>query len=92
MERAQEEEIPVVIVVEPLFGFTNLRVYETGRDMLARGVIEGANMLPSAAYSKMIWTLGQTRNYEEVRKIMTTNLRGEITKESQIRDICSCRG
>ncbi|WP_457558420.1 Glu-tRNA(Gln) amidotransferase subunit GatD [Candidatus Harpocratesius sp.] len=79
LERAQEEEIPVVIVVEPLFGFTNLRVYETGRDMLARGVIEGANMLPSAAYAKMIWTLGQTRNYEEVRKIMTTNLRGEIT-------------
>lgn len=79
LERAQEEEIPVTIVVEPLFGFTNLRVYETGRDMLARGVIEGANMLPSAAYAKMIWTLGQTRNYEEVRKLMTTNLRGEIT-------------
>ncbi|MHA1518637.1 MAG: Glu-tRNA(Gln) amidotransferase subunit GatD [Promethearchaeota archaeon] len=79
LERAQQEEIPTVITVEPLFGFTNLRVYETGRDMLARGVIEGANMLPSTAYAKLIWTLGQTRNYEEVRKIMMTNLRGEIT-------------
>ncbi|MHA1617798.1 MAG: hypothetical protein ACTSVZ_00850, partial [Promethearchaeota archaeon] len=38
-----------------------------------------ANMLPSTAYAKLIWTLGQTRNYEEVRKIMMTNLRGEIT-------------
>ena len=79
LERAKEAEIPICMVVEPLFGSSNLRVYETGRDMLARGVIEGMNMLPSAAYAKMIWTLGQTRNYDEVRKIMTTNLRGEIT-------------
>jgi hypothetical protein len=47
--------------------------------MLALGVIEGANMLPSAAYAKMIWTLGHTRNVKEVKKIMTTNIAGEIT-------------
>ena len=79
LERAQEEEIPICIVVEPLFGFTNLRVYETGRDMLARGVFEGANMLPGTAYAKMIWTLGQTRDIKEVKRIMTTNIAGEIT-------------
>ncbi|MBN2155038.1 MAG: Glu-tRNA(Gln) amidotransferase subunit GatD [Candidatus Lokiarchaeota archaeon] len=79
LERAQEQEIPVVIVVEPLFGYTNLRVYETGRDMLALGVIEGDNMLPSAAYAKLIWTLGHTRNITEVKEIMTTNIAGEIT-------------
>ncbi|MCY3414682.1 MAG: Glu-tRNA(Gln) amidotransferase subunit GatD [Candidatus Heimdallarchaeota archaeon] len=79
LERAQEEEIPVCMVVEPLYGYTNLRVYETGRDMLARGVFEGANMLPSAAYAKMIWTLGQTQNISEVKRIMTTNIAGEIT-------------
>jgi glutamyl-tRNA(Gln) amidotransferase subunit D len=79
LERAQEEEIPVCIVVEPLFGYTNLRVYETGRDMLALGVFEGANMLPCSAYAKMIWTLGHTRDVDEVKKIMTTNIAGEIT-------------
>lgn len=79
LERAQEEEIPICIVVEPLWGFTNLRVYETGRDMLARGIFEGANMLPCAAYAKMIWTLGHTRDVKEVEKIMTTNIAGEIT-------------
>ncbi|MBD3189679.1 MAG: Glu-tRNA(Gln) amidotransferase subunit GatD [Candidatus Heimdallarchaeota archaeon] len=80
LERAQEEEIPICIVVEPLYGFTNLRVYETGRDMLARGIFEGGNMLPCAAYAKMIWTLGHTRDVDEVKKIMTTNIAGEITK------------
>lgn len=79
LERCQEEEIPVVLVVEPLFGYIHLRVYETGRDMLARGVIEGSNMLPSAAYTKLIWVLGHTCNIEEVKKLMQTNIAGEIT-------------
>jgi glutamyl-tRNA(Gln) amidotransferase subunit D len=79
LERCQEEEIPVIIVVEPLFGYVQLRVYETGRDMLARGIIEGGNMLPSAAYTKLIWVLGHTRNIEEVKQLMQTNIVGEIT-------------
>jgi glutamyl-tRNA(Gln) amidotransferase subunit D len=79
LERCQEEEIPVILVVEPLFGYVHLRVYETGRDMLARGVIEGGNMLPSAAYTKLIWVLGHTRDIVEVKKLMQTNIAGEIT-------------
>jgi glutamyl-tRNA(Gln) amidotransferase subunit D len=47
--------------------------------MLARGIIEGGNMLPSAAYTKLIWVLGHTRNIEEVKKLMQTNIAGEIT-------------
>ena len=78
LDRAKEEEIPITLVVEPLFGSTNLRVYETGRDMLARGVVEGGTMIPCAAYAKMIWVLGHTRDYNEVRKLMQTNLRGEM--------------
>lgn len=79
LERCQQEEIPVVIVVEPLFGYVQLRVYETGRDMLARGVIEGGNMLPSAAYTKLIWVLGHTQNIGEIKELMQTNIAGEIT-------------
>ncbi|MCE7741847.1 MAG: Glu-tRNA(Gln) amidotransferase subunit GatD [Candidatus Heimdallarchaeota archaeon] len=92
LERCQEEEIPVVMVVEPLYGFAQLRVYETGRDMLARGVIEGENMLPSAAYTKLIWTLGHTRDIEEVEKIMITNLAGEITTRESPRGYMLMQG
>ena len=80
LERAQEEEIPVVITVQPLYGYTHLRVYETGRDMLARGVIEGKNMLPEAAFPKLCWALGHTRDVDEITKIMQTNIAGEITQ------------
>ncbi|MFX0114676.1 MAG: Glu-tRNA(Gln) amidotransferase subunit GatD [Candidatus Hodarchaeota archaeon] len=79
LERAQQEEIPVVLVVQPLFGFVHLRVYETGREMLARGVIEGENMLPEAAYVKLIYVLGHTRDPREVKKLMQTPIAGEIT-------------
>jgi glutamyl-tRNA(Gln) amidotransferase subunit D len=79
LERCKEEEIPVVLVVEPPFGYVHLRVYETGRDMLARGIIEGGNMLSSAAYTKLMWVLGHTRNVEEVKKLMQTPVAGEIT-------------
>ncbi len=79
LERAQEEEIPVVLVVQPLYGFVHLRVYETGREMLARGVIEGANMLPEAAYVKLIYVLGHTKDLPEVKKLIQTPLAGEIT-------------
>lgn len=80
LERAQDLNIPIVVTVQPLFGFTQLRVYETGRDMLARGVIEGLNMLPEAAYPKLAWTLGHTQDMSEIKRIMQTNIAGEITK------------
>jgi len=82
LDRAKEESIPIVMVVQPLFGFAHLRVYETGREMLARGVIEGGNMLPEAAYPKLCFVLGQTgypADIEEVKKQMQTNFVGELT-------------
>jgi glutamyl-tRNA(Gln) amidotransferase subunit D len=36
-------------------------------------------MLPSAAYTKLIWVLGHTRDIEEVKKLMQTPVAGEIT-------------
>jgi len=92
LERCQEEEIPVVLVVEPLFGYIHLRVYETGRDMLARGVIEGGNMLPSAAYTKLIWVLGHTRNIDEVKRLMQTDITGEITQREGPRGFLLLQG
>ncbi len=92
LERCQEEEIPVVMVVEPLTGFIQLRVYETGRDMLARGVIEGGNMLPSAAYTKLIWVLGHTRDINEVERLMQTPVAGEITNRETVRGFMHLQG
>ncbi len=76
---ATDREIPVVITSQCLSGRICDRVYDTGRDMLRAGVIEGEDMLPEVALVKLMWTLAQTDKPEEVRKIMTTNIAGEIT-------------
>jgi glutamyl-tRNA(Gln) amidotransferase subunit D len=60
--------------------------------MLARGVIEGGNMLPSAAYTKLIWVLGHTRNIQEVRTLMQTNIAGEITQREGPRGFLLLQG
>jgi glutamyl-tRNA(Gln) amidotransferase subunit D len=60
--------------------------------MLARGVIEGGNMLPSAAYTKLIWILGHTRDIKQVRILMQNNIAGEITQREGPRGFLLLQG
>ena len=60
--------------------------------MLARGVIEGGNMLPSAAYTKLIWVLGHTRDINEVERLMQTPVAGEITYRETVRGFMHLQG
>jgi glutamyl-tRNA(Gln) amidotransferase subunit D len=54
------------------------RVYETGRDLLGAGVVEGGNMLPEVALVKLMWVLGNATCREEATQMMQTNLKGEL--------------
>jgi len=69
----------VVMTVQTLWGYTQMYVYDTGRDLLELGVIPLDNMLPEAAYMKLCWALGQTDDPEEIRHLMTTTINHEIT-------------
>jgi len=82
LERAADEEIPVVMTSQCLYGRTNLNVYSTGRKILSSGVISVEDMLPETAYVKLVWALGQTNQPEEVKTIMQTNLKGEMDEKS----------
>lgn len=55
-------------------------VYDTGRDLMAMGVVPAENMLPEVAYIKLGWVLGQTSDPEEVRRLMLTPVNDETTK------------
>lgn len=82
LQRAADEDIPVVMTSQCLYGRTNLNVYSTGRKLLTAGVIPAGDMLPEVAYVKLVWALGQTDQVEEVKKIMQINLKGEINEKS----------
>jgi glutamyl-tRNA(Gln) amidotransferase subunit D len=76
LKRAHEKNI----AVQTLWGYVQMYVYDTGRDMMELGVVPGANMLPEVAYVKLGWALGQTHDLTKVREIMMTPVAGEITE------------
>ncbi|MEB3778976.1 MAG: Glu-tRNA(Gln) amidotransferase subunit GatD [Desulfurococcales archaeon] len=85
IERAVEEEVPVVIASQTIFGRVNLYVYSNGRRMLQAGVIPVEDMLAETAYVKLSWVLHRTRDMDEVRRLMTTSLAGEISGRHHLR-------
>jgi glutamyl-tRNA(Gln) amidotransferase subunit D len=80
LKRARDRKIAVYMTVQTLWGYVQMYVYDTGRDMMALGVVPAANMLPEVAYVKLAWVLGQTSDLDEVRKMMLTPIAGETTE------------
>jgi len=80
LDRAREAGVAVYMTVQTLWGYVQMYVYETGREMMKLGVIPAANMLPEVAYVKLGWALGQTDDLEKVKEIMLTPIAGEITE------------
>ena len=80
LKRAREKGVAIYMTVQTLWGFVQMYVYDTGRDMMELGVIPAANMLPEVAYVKLGWALGQTSDLEKVKEIMLTPIAGEITE------------
>ena len=80
IERAQAKGVHVFMTVQTLWGYVHMFVYDTGRDLMAKGVIPLANMLPEVAYIKLGWVLGQTNDPEKVREMMLTPINDDITE------------
>jgi glutamyl-tRNA(Gln) amidotransferase subunit D len=72
IRRAIEKGMTVVMTVQTLWGFAQMYVYDTGRDLLDLGIIPLDNMLPETAYMKLAWVLGQTDDPARIRQMMTT--------------------
>ncbi len=79
IERAAKKGVHIYMTVQTLWGYTHMFVYDTGRDLMDKGVIPADNMLPEVAYIKLGWALGQTNDPEEVKKLMLTPINDEIT-------------
>ena len=79
IESLVEDGTEVVMTSQCLDGRVCDRVYDTGRDLLDAGVIEGEDLLPGTAKVKLMWTLA---NAESVAETVRTPLAGEITERS----------
>ncbi|HHH80130.1 MAG TPA: Glu-tRNA(Gln) amidotransferase subunit GatD [Thermoplasmatales archaeon] len=81
-----EKGSTVVMTSQCIHGRVNMNVYATGRDLLKLGVIPGEDMLPETAYVKLMWVLAHAKNQEEIRKLMLTNIAGEISERTIYND------
>ena len=80
IERATKAGVCIYMTVQTLWGFVHMFVYDTGRDLMAKGIIPCDNLLPEVAYIKLGWALGQTNDLAEVKKLMLTPVNSDITE------------
>ncbi|MEF8879956.1 MAG: Glu-tRNA(Gln) amidotransferase subunit GatD, partial [Candidatus Thermoplasmatota archaeon] len=79
----EKKDMVFAMASQCFFGRVNMNVYSNGRDLIRAGVIPCEDMIPETAYVKLMWSLSQGRNRDEVEKLMKKNISGEITKRSE---------
>jgi glutamyl-tRNA(Gln) amidotransferase subunit D len=79
VKNAVEKGLFVALASQCIWGRVNMNVYDTGRDLLALGVVPADDMFPETALVKLMWTLAQTSNVEEAKRLFKTNIAGELS-------------
>jgi glutamyl-tRNA(Gln) amidotransferase subunit D len=79
IRKATKNDVIVAMTSQCIWGRLGMNVYDTGRDLLAMGVLPLEDMLPETALVKLMWVFGQTTNIEEAKKLLTENIAHEIS-------------
>lgn len=79
IRNAVEHNVVVGMTSQCIWGRVDMNVYDQGRDLLALGVTPLEDMLPETAAVKLMWILGQTKDLEEAKRLLKTNVVGEIS-------------
>jgi glutamyl-tRNA(Gln) amidotransferase subunit D len=83
IKELRKKGIIFVMTSQCFYGRLNMNVYSKGRDLLKAGVIPCEDMLPETAYVKLMWALGHGKTFDEIEKIMKTNIAGEISDRTK---------
>jgi glutamyl-tRNA(Gln) amidotransferase subunit D len=86
LERAIDEEVVIGMTSQCLYGRVHPFVYRALRTSYQLGVVYLQDMLPETAFVKLGWVLGNYSDRDEIKKVMQTNLAGEISSISQYKE------
>ncbi|KPV64530.1 MAG: Glutamyl-tRNA(Gln) amidotransferase subunit D [Candidatus Bathyarchaeota archaeon BA2] len=84
IKKAVENGMVVAMTSQCIWGRLGMNVYDTGRDLLAIGVLPLEDMLPETALVKLMWVFGsfEPMDVDEAKRLMLTNFAGEINPRS----------
>jgi glutamyl-tRNA(Gln) amidotransferase subunit D len=79
VQKAVEHGIVVGMASQCIWGRVDMNVYETGRDLVALGVVPLEDMLSETALVKLMWIFGQTKDQKEAEGLLKKNIAGEYS-------------
>ncbi|MHA2249848.1 MAG: Glu-tRNA(Gln) amidotransferase subunit GatD [Candidatus Kariarchaeaceae archaeon] len=86
IERAIEEGIFVGMTSQCLYGRVHPYVYRALRTNYQLGVTYLEDIIPETALIKLGWALGNSSSMDETKKLMQTNIAGEISTLSKFKE------
>ena len=79
IRKASDNGLPILVGSQCRYEGSDLSVYETGQRILDCGGIPVYDMTQEAVVTKLMWALGQTKKYDQVRWLFGSDLVGEVT-------------
>ena len=79
LRKAAEQEVPVFMTSQTIWGRVDMNVYNDGRDLLSLGVTPLEDMISETAIVKLMWVTAQTKSASKIREMMLQPVAGEIT-------------
>jgi glutamyl-tRNA(Gln) amidotransferase subunit D len=82
--RAIKSGVLIFMTSQCIWGRTNMKVYDTGRDLTELGVLPLEDMTTETAVVKAMWAIANSHDNVEAAKIMERNIANEISLISPI--------
>ncbi|TRY32421.1 asparaginase [Aliiglaciecola sp. M165] len=79
LEQAQQNDIIVLNCTQCVSGKVNMSGYANGHVLREVGVVSGSDMTPEAALAKLHYLLSKNLPVKEIKRLLVTNLRGELS-------------
>jgi len=78
IKNAKENDLFLGMTSQCIDGRVRMTVYESGRDLLELGITPLENMTPETSLVKAMWTLGNSKNVDEMKSLMLENIASEF--------------